>query len=80
MRRKFSTLLDESLYDRTRQEASRQGKQIADVVCDALAVYLDSKTAAFGPKGVVEESWGILALPARQVRKLLVEEDELLDG
>jgi hypothetical protein len=80
MRRKFSTLLDESLYDRTRQEAIRQGKQIADVVGDALAVYLDSKTAAFGPKGVVAESWGILALPARQVRQLLQEEDELLDG
>ena len=80
MRRKFSTLLDESLYDRTRQEAIRQGKQIADVVGDALAVSLDSKTAAFGPKGVVAESWGILALPARQVRQLLQEEDELLDG
>ena len=80
MRRKFSTLLEESLYDRTRQEAMRQGKQIADVVCDALATYLDSRSAAFGPKGVVAESWGILALPARQVRALLAEEDELLDG
>ena len=80
MRRKFSTLLEENLYDRTRQEAIRQGKQIADVVGDALAVYLDSKTAAFGPKGIVAESWGILALPAGQVRKLLDEEDELLDG
>lgn len=80
MRRKFSTLLDENLYDRTRQEAIRQGKQIADVVGDALAVCLDNKTAAFGPKGVVAESWGILALPAGQVRKLLEEEDELLDG
>jgi hypothetical protein len=80
MRRKFSTLLDESLYDRTRQEAIRQGKQIADIVCDALAVYLDSKAAAFGPEGVVAESWGVLALPAAQVRKLLEDEDELFDG
>ena len=80
MRRKFSTLLEESLYDRTRSEAIRQGKQIADVVCDALAAYLDAKAAAFGPRGVVGESWGVLALPARQVRELLAEEDELLDG
>ena len=80
MRRKFSTLLDESLYNRTRQEAIRQDKQIADVVCDALAVYLDSRAAAFGPKGVVAESWGIFALPARQLRELLADEDELLDG
>lgn len=80
MRRKFSTLLDESLYDRTRQEAIRQGRQIADVVCDALARYLDSKAVASGPEGVVAESWGILRLPVRQVRELLAEEDGLLDG
>jgi hypothetical protein len=80
VRRKFSTLLEESLYDRTRSEAIRQGKQIADVVCDALAAYLDGKAAAFGPQGVVAGSWGVLAMPARQVRELLAEEDELLDG
>jgi hypothetical protein len=80
VRRKFSTLLEESLYDRTRSEAIRQGKQIADVVGDALASYLDAKAAAFGPQGVVAESWGVLPMPARQVRELLAQEDELLDG
>jgi hypothetical protein len=80
MGRNFIILLEESLYGRTRQEAIRQGRQIADVVCDALAAYLDSKTATFGPKGVVVESWGVLALPIRQVRKLLADEDELLVG
>ncbi len=80
MRRKFSTLLEESLCDRTRSEAIRQGKPIADVVCDALAVYLDGNAATFGPQGVVAESWGVLAMPARQVRELLAEEGGLLDG
>jgi len=80
MRRKFSTLLEESLYDRTRHEAIRQGRQIADVVCDALAAYLDSKAAAFSPQGVVAESWGVLALPSQQVGELLAEEVDLLDG
>jgi hypothetical protein len=80
MRRKFSTLLEESLYDRTRSEAIRQGKQIADVVSDALAAYLDDKAAAFGPQGVVAKSWGVLAMPAGQVRELLAQEGELLDG
>jgi len=80
MRRKFSTLLDERLYDRTRCEAIRQGRQIADVVGDALAKYLDSTAVASGPEGVVAESWGILKLPAQQVRELLVEEDGLLDS
>ncbi len=80
MRRKFSTLLEESLYDRTRQEATRQGKQIADVVCDALGAYFANQSATLGPQRVVAESWGVLALPARQVRALLAEEDGLLDG
>jgi hypothetical protein len=79
MRRKLNTLLDESLYDRTRHEALRQGRQMADVVCDALAAYLDSKTVAPEAKGVVAESWGALALPAWQVQELLAEEDALLD-
>ena len=80
MRRKFSTLLEESLYDRTRQEATRQGKQIADVVGDALGAYFANQSAALGPQRVVAESWGVLALPTRQVRALLAEEDGLLDG
>jgi hypothetical protein len=80
MRRKFSTLLEENLYDRTRSEAIRQGKQIADVVCEALAAYLDGKALAFGPQGVVAESWGVLAMPAGQVRELLAEEEELFEG
>jgi len=80
MRRKFSTLIEESLYDRTRSEAIRQGKQIADVVSDALAAYLDGKAATFGPQGIVAESWGVLAMPARQVRELLAQEGGLLDG
>ena len=76
MRRRLSTLLEESLYDRTRQEAVRQGKQISDVVNDALVTYLDSRTPAVGLKGVVEESWGVLAVPARQVRQLLADEPD----
>ncbi len=42
--------------------------------------YLREVAAAFGPKGGVAESWGALSLPARQVSKLLAEEDEVLDG
>ena len=67
MSRKQRILIDATLYDWTPQEAIRQGKRIGD------------KAATIGPKGVVAESWGVLALPVRQIRKLLVE-DELLDG
>ncbi|HYG63765.1 MAG TPA: hypothetical protein VEL74_14380 [Thermoanaerobaculia bacterium] len=79
MRRKFSTLLDEHLYDRARLEARRQGKQIADVVDEALTEYLDERSALRGPADVVAGSWGALRLPKERVRQLL-EEEGLLDG
>jgi hypothetical protein len=41
---------------------------------------VDAKAAALSPQGVVAESWGVLAMPARQVRELLAQEGELLDG
>jgi len=80
MRRKFSTLLDEHLYDRARLEARRQGKQIADVVGEALTEYLDERSALLGPAEVVAGSWGALRLPREGVRQLLEEEEGLLDG
>src|SRR5437764_626623 len=80
MRRKFSTLLDEHLYDRARLEASRQGKQIADVVGEALTEYLDERSALVGPAGVVAGSWGALRLPLERVRQILADEEGLLDG
>ncbi|HVS00681.1 MAG TPA: hypothetical protein VMW27_28940 [Thermoanaerobaculia bacterium] len=79
MRRKFSTLLDEYLYDRARLEARRQGKQIADVVGEALTEYLDERSALLEPGAAVAGSWGALRLPRERVRQLL-EEEGLLDG
>jgi len=73
-------LLDEHLYDRARLEASRQGKQIADVVGEALTRYLDERSAPVGPAGVVAGSWGALRLPPKQVHQILADEEGLLDG
>jgi ubiquinone biosynthesis protein UbiJ len=80
MRRKFSTLLDEDLYDRARLEARRQGKQIADVVGEALTEYLDERSALVGPAAVVAGSWGALRLSMERLRQVLEEEEGLLDG
>jgi Uma2 family endonuclease len=41
-------------------EPSRQGKQIAALVGEALTEYLDDRSALLGPAGVVAESWGVL--------------------
>ena len=79
-RRKFSTLIDEDLYRRTRFEALRQDRQISDVVCEALGAYLAETQKKTGPEGAVAQSWGVLPWPAAEVRRLLREEEGLLDG
>ncbi len=80
MRRKFCTLLDEHLYNRARFEANRQGKQVADLVGEALAQYLDGRAVPGGRKGAVTESWGVIRLPGGQARQLLRDEEGLLEG
>jgi hypothetical protein len=45
-----------------------------------LAEYLDGRSAFDGRAAVVADSWGALRLPGEQVRRILSEEDGLLDG
>jgi hypothetical protein len=80
MRRKVSTLLDESLFRRAKLESVRQGKQISEIVGEALEGYLGEKSGKEGSLGVVAESWGVLALPRARVKKVLAEEKDLLEA
>ena len=79
MRKKVSTLLDESLFRRVKLEAARQGKQISGVVGEALEQYLSEKGGRQATAGFVTESWGALYLPESDVREIMEEEGELLD-
>ena len=80
MRRKVSTLVDEGLFRRTKLESVRRGKQISEIVGEALESYLGAKTAREGSLGVVAESWGVLALPRAKVKKVLEEEKDLFEA
>jgi hypothetical protein len=80
MRKKVSTLIDESLFRRVKLEAVRSGKQISGVVGEALEQYLGEKGDRQTTSGYVTESWGALYLPEAQVREILEEEDDLLDS
>ncbi|MBI3962636.1 MAG: hypothetical protein HY335_07785 [Deinococcus sp.] len=80
IRRKVSTLLDDSLFRRTRLESVRQGKQISEVIGEALELYLSEKGSPQGAGGVVTQSWGVLSLDKEKVKALLVEEDGLLEA
>ena len=79
MRKKVSTLIEENLFRRARLESARQGKQISQVIGEALEMYLDSKSTL--PAGnVVADSWNALKLPRAQVEKILGEEEGFLDA
>ena len=79
MKRKVSTLLEESLFRRVKLESARRGKQISEVVGEALEEYLGEKGRREASAGFVTESWGALYLPAEAVREILEEEDGLFD-
>ena len=80
MRQKISTLIDPGLYRRVKLEAVKTNRQISEIVGEALERYLQDETRAPHGAGVVAESWGALKLPAREVGRLLEDDDGLLDA
>jgi hypothetical protein len=78
MRKKISTVLDETLFRRTRLESARRGKQISEIVSEALEEYLGKSHQTPGP-GFVAESYGIFKISGRKLQRVM-EEDGLLDS
>ena len=74
MKKKISTILDETLVRRTKIEALRQDKQIGEVIGEALESYLAEKGSPRGPGGIVASSWGVLSLDRERVDEILAEE------
>jgi len=79
-RRKVSTLLDEHLFRRAKLESLRQRKQVSEILGEALERYLREKGSRAATTGVVAESWGVLQLDRRRVKRLLVDEGGLFDS
>ncbi len=80
MRRKVSTLLEENLYRRVKVHSSRQGKQISEIVGEALELYLSDEARSGSSLNVVRDSWAVLKAPASLVKKILREENGLFDS
>ena len=80
MRQKVSTLLDDSLYRRLRIQAVRQGKQISEVLGEALEKYLLEKGEPRIGGDAVAETWGLLKLDRARVKRILEDESGLLDA
>lgn len=79
-RRKVSTLLDDQLFRRAKLEAVRQGRQVSEILGDALERYLASSASDRVAAGVAAGSWGALKLDRRRVAAILRDEDELFDA
>ena len=75
MRKKVSTLLDEALYRRAKLEAAMRGKQISEIVCEALEKYLAEESVPGRGLGVVADTWGSVSLPLRELKEIMAEED-----
>ena len=80
MRQKVSTLLDSSLFRRVKLESVVQGRQINEIVGEALELYLRDKGSAGTVSSVVADSWGALPLDREQVKSILEDENGLFDA
>lgn len=72
MRKKVSTLLDEGLYRRVKLEAAVRGKQISEILGEALEQYLDEHERP--GLGVVAETWGTLTLEPADLEEIMADE------
>ena len=79
MKAKIGTILDAELLRQARTIAAREGKRLNQVIEEALADHIKRKSAGTGG-GVALLTTGSLALPRRQVERILRDEPELLDG
>lgn len=80
MRKKVSTLLEETLYRRVKLEAAVQGKQISEIIGQALKEYLEERRPSPRDRDVVGETWASLELPADEIEAILNEEEDWLDA
>jgi hypothetical protein len=78
VRRKVGTVLEEALFRRARLESARQGRGISDILAEALEDYLQRK-GRHETSGVVADTWSVLSLDRGQVKRILGEEEGLLE-
>lgn len=68
--------MEESLFRRAKLEAARQGRPLAAILEEALKRYFDQPATRPPGYKTVDESWGVLSLPAEVVRQIMEEEED----
>jgi hypothetical protein len=80
MRRKISTILDDRLFRRAKLESIRQGKPISQLLGEALETYLEREGGRHATAGVVAETWAVVDVDRRRVKRMLAEEEGVLEA
>lgn len=81
MKRKVSTIMEESLFRRVKLEAARQGRPLAAILEEALRRYFSGEGTAAAPKtSLVDASWGAFSLPPDLIREIMEDEDDWLES
>jgi len=75
VKRKIGTTLDEDLYRRVKASAQRQGRDLNEVIAEALERFLGSQTSR---ASVVRDTQGTYKVSARALRAVL--EEDLYDA
>lgn len=71
MRKKVASTIDEQLYEEAKAHARREGRNLNELIEDALRAYLDRSEPR---RSVVDETFGVFRLPMNVVRQI-AEED-----
>jgi hypothetical protein len=76
MKRKVSTIMEESLFRQAKLEAARQGRPLAAILEEALRRYFNLRPSRSPTYRSVDETWGAMAAPAELVRQVMEEEED----
>jgi hypothetical protein len=76
MKKKVSTVMDASLFQRAKLEAARQGRPMSAVLEDALVRYFARPEQDARAHLSVADSWGAMALPSELNREIMEEDDD----
>ncbi|MGH9457331.1 MAG: hypothetical protein ACRD2J_06775 [Thermoanaerobaculia bacterium] len=79
-RQKISSVIDAELFRRAKIEAVRQDRPLADLLAEALERYLADRGAPRGEGSVVGRTWASIEASPSVVRRVLDEEESLLDS
>ena len=76
MKRKVSTVMEDSLFRRVKLEAARQDRTLSAILEEALTRYFDNSQAQRSPYRSVADTWGAMAVPSDVIRDIMEDDDD----